>query len=178
MPDQVNSVSCNHCGATLHVPDDTRFVTCSYCGTQLEVHRSDGAIYTQVLQALDQRTQQMAQDLTAIRRQNEVEQLDREWQMKRQTLLVRGKYGDTSVPSAAGALIGSAVAVVVGCLWMAVTGTAGAPAPFVLFGLLFIAVAIIGALTSVGKAANYREAEQDYLRQRDALLRSDRQRPA
>ncbi len=46
------SLTCGHCGAPLEVPEETRYVTCGYCSSKLEVHRSGGAIYTEVLEAL------------------------------------------------------------------------------------------------------------------------------
>src|SRR5438034_11615303 len=89
---QVTSVACNHCGASLEVGLTTRFVTCAYCGSRLEVHRSGSSLYTEVLEAIDQRTQRMEQDLGLIKRQNEVGRLDREWMLRRDQLMVQDKH--------------------------------------------------------------------------------------
>src|SRR5690349_5115522 len=89
----VTSVVCNHCGAPLEMQADTRFITCTYCGAKLQLHRSPTSIYTEVLESLDQRTQQMAQDLDVIKRQNELERLDREWMMQRESMMITGKNG-------------------------------------------------------------------------------------
>src|SRR5438045_7513413 len=96
---QAVSVRCNHCGAPLQVAGGARFLTCTYCGAQLEVHRSGGAVYTEVLQEIDQRTERIERDVQQIKRQNAIEALDREWEMRRQTLMVRNKDGSTDAPS-------------------------------------------------------------------------------
>ena len=80
---RANAVHCNHCGGPLEVQDTTRFVTCSFCGCGLELFRSGNALYTEVLAAIEQRTRSIAEDVQAIRRQSAVDQLDREWQLRR-----------------------------------------------------------------------------------------------
>jgi hypothetical protein len=174
MPDSLTSVSCSHCGAPLQVPDTTHFVTCSYCGTRLEVHRSGNAVYTEILADIDQRTQQIASDVDTIKRQNEIERLDREWQMQREGLLQRDKYGRASEPSAVGGMIGSVIAVVFGVIWMIVASSSGAPGFFVLFGLVFIGAAVIGGISSLGKAAQFNDAQQSYQQRRQQLMNGDR----
>ena len=177
MADQVTSVTCNHCGAPLQVPPTTRFLTCTYCGTRLEIHRSGNAVYTEILEAIDQRTAEMAQDLDVIRRQNEIERLDREWQLKRDSLMVRGKHGSVSKPSVAGGLVGALVAGGFGVFWTVTAASAGAPGFFVLFGVLFVIMAIVMGISTATKATEYQDAEQNYLRQRESLMQSNRNQP-
>src|SRR3954464_7478038 len=98
---QVINVACNKCGASLPVTAGTRFVTCAYCGSQLEIPRSGSAVYTEVLQSIDQRTQRIEQDVEQIKRQNELEQLDRDWMMRREQFMVTNKNGVRSLPGAA-----------------------------------------------------------------------------
>src|SRR4051812_38004772 len=106
----LSSVACNHCGAPLEVGPTTRFVTCAHCGSKLEVHRTGSSMYTEVLEAIDQRTQKMAQDLEYIKRQSEIDRLDRDWAMRRDSYMVRNsKSGRVSEPSMAGSLIGAII---------------------------------------------------------------------
>src|SRR5687768_2326314 len=77
MGTQVTSIACNNCGAALQVSDATRFATCTYCNSQLAVHRTDSAAYTEVLHAVKANTDRIADDVGAIRVQNELEALDR-----------------------------------------------------------------------------------------------------
>src|SRR5687768_6903672 len=132
------SVRCNHCGAPLVVSGGARFLTCSYCNTQLEIHRSGGAVYTEVIDQINQRTERIERDVAHIKRQNEVEQLDRDWDLRRQELMVRNKNGSKDVPSAVGGIIGGTVAVVFGIFWMIMTAKSGAPGFIPLIGLIVI----------------------------------------
>jgi hypothetical protein len=167
------TVACNHCGAPLGVAADTRFVTCAHCGAKLEVHRTGGSLYTQVLEAIDQRTARMEQDLDVIRRQNEVERLDREWMMRREQFLARNEDGSTSPPSAIGGVIGAIVAVIFGIIWIGGAASAGAPAPFVGFGVLVVIIALVSAIVGIGKSASYQDQERAYQQQREQLLRAN-----
>ena len=165
------AVSCNKCGAGLEVPRGARFVTCTYCGTRLEVHRSGGAAYTEILESIEERTEQIAGNVEAIRWQNELERLDREWMLRRDALMVTDKRGGRHVPGRTGAIVGSIIAAVFGTIWTGVAATMGAPGFFVLFGVVFIIVAIAGGLYSFGKAAQYEQAETVYSERRAELLR-------
>jgi hypothetical protein len=158
------------------LPVPRRFVTCAYCGAKLQIHRSSSAIYTEVLEAIDQRTQQMAADLDVIKRQNELEALDRQWMMQREQYMVRDKQGNASVPTAAGSMIGELIAAGFGIFWTITAASNGAPGFFVLFGLAFVVAAIVGGVIGSTKSGKYRSAERAYHHRREALLR-DREPP-
>ena len=49
--------------------------------------------------------------------------------------------------------IGALAAAAFGVLWMAFAGSMGAPAPFVLFGLVFVGMAVVSAIYSFYNAA-------------------------
>ena len=168
---QTVSVRCNHCGAPLEIAAAARFLTCTYCGSQLEVHRSGGAVYTEVLHDIHARTQRIERDVADIKRQNAVEQLDREWEIRRQSYLVRRKDGSSDVPTAAGGIVAAVIAVVAGIGWLILTSAMGAPWFFALFALLFIMVGLFGAVSTLSKASGYTSAESQYRRQREQLLR-------
>ena len=164
-------VTCSRCGAALDPPAGTRFVTCTYCGTRLEVHRSGGAAYTEILESIHERTEQIAGDVEQIRRQNELEQLDREWMIRRESLMVTGKHGSRHVPGRAGALIGAVIVVVFGIFWIGSAASMGAPGFFPLFGLLVVAVALFAGVAQFMKAGEYERAEQEYQQRREQLQR-------
>ena len=104
------SVRCNHCGAPLQIPADARFVTCMYCRSELTVQRTEGSVSTEVLQRIEQKTDRMADNLGVIRLQGELELLDREWQMKREKMLVRNRRGELTEPRDMSVLAGCAIA--------------------------------------------------------------------
>jgi transcription elongation factor Elf1 len=166
------SVTCNHCGAPLAIQPSTRFVTCTHCGSRLEIHRSGAALYTEVLDAIDQRTKEIAQDVDVIRRQNEVERLDREWAMRREELMVRTKSG-AKTPTVAGGVIGAVVAVVFGIFWIGMSSTAGAPAIVPIIGIVVVIAGLVSGISTVAKASQYADEQQRYEQQRARLLRGD-----
>lgn len=178
---QATSVSCNHCGAALDVGPGARFATCGYCGSRLEIHRTVSAVYTEVLDRLDQRTEQIAEDVDALRRHAELEALDREWQLRREGMMTKGKDGKLHRPTAAVGLIGAVVMGAFGLLWTIVAGgiagTAsgmGAPSVFMvfpLFGVVFIVAAVGTGISTVVKAGEYQRAEEAYQKRRAELLR-------
>jgi len=169
----LQSLTCGHCGGPLDVPGETRFVVCAHCGSRLEVKRTDSAIYTEVLEHLEQKTEQMAEDLHALRRQQELEQLDREWAMERSSLMTASQNGPPTAPSAAAGVIGTVIAAGFGIFWTVQATRMRAPGFFPLFGLLFIAIAIFGGISTVVKADQYRSREAGYLRRREELLRRE-----
>jgi hypothetical protein len=171
MGTQATSVACNNCGAALEVGPSTRFVTCTYCSSQLEVHRTGAAAYTEVLHAIHQNTQQIAQDVQAIRQQNELEALDREWAIQREQFMTRNEDGSRSVPNATGSVVGAVVAALFGIIWIGFTSSMGGDSLFPLFGVLFIGVAIWAAIHGYRKAGAYAEAERNYQRRREEVMR-------
>jgi len=170
------SLSCDSCGAPLDAPERTRFVTCRHCGSRLEVHRTGDVFYTELLDTLQRRTDEMAEDLDVIRLQNELEQLDREWFIGREQHMDRNKQGHLHVPTTRDALLGGIMIVVFGVIWTAMATSMGAPFFFPLFGLLFIGGGLYTAINSFSKAAAYRQAESRYRARRADLLKQLQER--
>ena len=168
------TVTCNHCGAPLDIQPATRFVTCAHCGSRLEIHRTGNALYTEVLGAIDQRTKEIAEDVDVIRRQNEVERLDREWQLRREELLVRTKNGGAHKPTVAGGVIGAVIAVAFGIFWMTITSQQGAPAFLPIIGGVVILIGLGTGISTIAKASRYDEEQRRYETERARLMREDR----
>ena len=63
-------ITCGNCGAPLQVPPGVRFITCNHCHTSLAVHRSETATYTEKLDEIDARTQEMAGELAQLRNES------------------------------------------------------------------------------------------------------------
>ena len=177
----LTQVSCNGCGAALQIPANARFVTCRYCGANLEIKHTDSAVYTETLNRIDQRTAEMAEDLGAIRRAQEIERLDREWALERNGFMTRDKQGNLREPSATAGMLGAFIGGAFGLLWTimacAITGSAPAQGPFIiakvifpLFGIVFTVGAIMTGVKSSGSAAQFREAEQRYQQRRADLM--------
>lgn len=174
------SVACNHCGAPLQVEETTRFVTCAYCKSQLEVKRTGSSYFTSALERIDQNTQQIAEDVEAIRLQHELERVDREWELEQQKFMTRDEDGNVQYPRRSG--IGGIVGVGFGILWTilacAMMGSAPDVGPFgvakvvfPLFGVLFVIGAVVTTLKGSDMAQQYRAREAAYRSRREAILR-------
>jgi hypothetical protein len=194
---QLTPVTCNHCGAALDVPPDARFVTCRYCSSRLEIKRTPSTITTEVLERIGQNTASMAEDLSAIRRETEIERLDREWSQRQAELVTHDSDGNVSKPSAVGGLLGAVIMGGVGIVWtigaFGITSagkSAGLGAPnaslgffesvFPCFGLVAVAIAVGMGIKSVTDADKYSQEYERYQQRRAELLRqtpSDPTRP-
>jgi len=166
----ITKVCCQGCGADLEVNEDIRFVTCNYCHCRLEIVHDKTVTHSKLLEKIEQKTDEMADDLKVIRLQNDLEKLDREWSMKAESFMVANKEGVKSVPTATGSVVGGVFAVVAGIIWMVAASSMGAPGVFPLFGLVFIAIAVVGMVRGAGKAGGYSTAKSVHDQERRKLL--------
>ncbi len=163
------SVSCNSCGAPLKVDAQVRFVTCQFCNTQLEIKRSDSAIFTEQIDRIADSTAHMAQDLEAIKLQNEIEMLDREV-----AATANASTRAASSASRGGNLLGLAFAVFFAFVCFAMAGAAGksgAPGVFALVPIGMGLFAIVGALMALLKSSNSAERQDELRSRRDELTK-------
>ena len=193
-------VTCNHCGASLEISDGARFVTCRYCNSQLEIKRTESTITTQVLHRIDENTASMAQDLHALRRESELERLDREWNQRRAALMIKDKHGNQTTPTTAGGIAGAFIMGVFGLFWtifaFVITSPSSAPSfpsfpgmpasafpahqsfgpppiihfLFPLFGVFFMAAAVVIGIKTTTAARQYEDEQRQYQLRRRQLL--------
>jgi hypothetical protein len=119
---------------------------------------------------IEKTTDQLANKVRVLELQNDLEQLDREWDNRRQTLLVRNKDGNVSEPSAAGSMVGGMVMIAFGIFWTGMTAKMGAPGFFPLFGLVFIGIAIFNMVSGTAKAGTYQNEQGSYESRRRELI--------
>jgi hypothetical protein len=160
---------CINCGANLRVASDANLVCCQYCNSELQVVREGSGLTTRLLESMEEMKGDFGQKLEILRLQNEIERLDREWNLQQHAFMVHGKNG-SRIPSSAGSLVGGLVAAVFGIFWLVSASTMGAPFPFVLFGLIFVGAAIVGAVKGMDKASRHRSADTQYQERRRTLL--------
>ena len=174
---KVTKVCCQGCGADLQIDETIRFVTCNYCNARLEVVHDKTVTHTKQLDKIERTTEQLANNLKVIELQNDLERLDREWENQRNGLLVRGKDGSLTEPSAAGSMVVGVIVIAFGIFWTVKASGMGAPGFFPLFGLVFIGFALFGMISGAAKAGQYRNEQAAYQGRRDALIaRIDRER--
>ena len=122
----------------------------------------------------------ISDQLAAVRYQNELTRIDREWQIEREKYFVASRYGRRQIPTA-GMGIGTAlVGGVFGTIWtvmaVAITGSAPNFGPFAiakfafpLFGVAFTFFGIGWGIYCYNRAADYQRAEADYRARRQAI---------
>jgi LSD1 subclass zinc finger protein len=164
----LETVTCNNCGAPLQVPAGARFVTCTHCQTSLEVHRDASVVYTEKVSEIADNTQKMAGELAELRRNSELERLDREWEQERQQYMIRGQHGEVQEPSIVGSMIAGVLLTVFSVFWIGVASNAGAPVA--LIGVVFLIVGIAVAINGSTKARNLAAGRQRYQRRRAELM--------
>jgi hypothetical protein len=164
-------VNCNRCGATLEVDEHTRFVTCNYCHSRLAIQRTDSAVFTEVLANLEAQTGKIAESLKVMTLQKDLEQLDREWDQSRASLMVSGR-GGRSDPSYIVGVFAMVVGVLFGGFWISMTIKDGAPVFFPIFGVVFMAAAVIGGVTAMAKARQMSDRRVEYDQRRAELLKA------
>jgi hypothetical protein len=161
------TVSCNSCGAPLKVGTQVRFVTCQFCNTQLEIKRNDSSIFTEQIERIAGNTAQMAQDLEAIKLQNEIERLDREAAAGSVQSSGRAAPGGRG-----GGVFGLAFAIFFAFVCFAMAGTAGragAPSLFAFVPVGMGIFAIAGALIAFRKSSDQADRQDNLRRRRDEL---------
>ncbi len=180
------ALNCNRCGAPLEVPQKAKFITCTFCQTQLSIQRSGGAAYTEALEELGERTEQLVDDVEVLKLQGELNRLDREWMKHRERYMVRTQEGVMVVPSQSKSQVGKVILVVFGSIFtlvglfmasgvMAMSGVIGLVFMiFPLFGVGFIILGVVMCNRYAKKAAEFEEARRAYEEERRELsLRLD-----
>lgn len=161
-------VLCSQCGAPLDVPVGVPFVTCKQCGVGLRVKHEATVAYTEVIDKLAKTTDQISDHLAALRHEQELERIDREWERERESLMSTSKRGESYVPTVAAGVLAMVIGGGFGIFWTVSTASMGAPFFFPLFGVVFIVLAIGLGLANIDKAGKYQRAEQRYHQRRAA----------
>ena len=170
-------LTCNSYGAPLEVLDSADFVTCNHCSTWPAVRRTDNITFTEQLDRLAKKTEELRERLDNLNCQNYLETFDREWSFEREEYMISGRDRVRSIPETRSSVVDGIIIGVFGCLWtaMAVGITASAPlfGPFKVARAalpLFVLGGVLKSITSYSNDGEYRRAEQRYLRWRTNLL--------
>src|SRR4051794_21535805 len=128
--------------------------------------------------------EKLGEQLAETRYQNELERIDREWQIEREKYMVPDRFGRRHVPTVGGGLTGAVVIGVFGVFWtiMAFSITSGAPDEgpfglvkvfFPLFGVVFTVFGVYMGIQAAGKAEAYNRAFAAYQARRAGVKRED-----
>ncbi len=103
--DSVTAISCNRCGGTLDIAERTNFTTCGFCGTRLRVERSATSLSTVELDELRTRTDDLERNVSVLRDNQQIEQLDRQWEARRAELSISNGKHEPRLPTLHGTLL-------------------------------------------------------------------------
>jgi hypothetical protein len=101
---------------------------------------------------------------------DEITQLDREWERECRTLMMRGRYGSSFVPTQGSSLFVAIIACAAGLLLLVFGASVPHTGSFTLFGVAGILVGIAYGVSGTAKANAYRRAEGCYQRRRAELM--------
>jgi len=159
---KISKVCCQSCGASLDISEDVRFATCNYCHANLEIIHEPTITHSRLLENLDRRTANLAESVRVLELQNELEQLDRSWDIYREGALVRGKNGHVSEPSAGSSIIGGIVMIAFGIFFAVQAGSMGAPGIFPFFGVVMVLMAVFSMVKGSARASEFSSRQQQY----------------
>jgi hypothetical protein len=129
------------------------------------VHSAGGTAYTEVLEALTKKTDQLAEDVEVVRIQTELLRLDQDWENEKDHYMIRGQHGNMHVPTR-GTAVGSALAGLFFGVVLALQFGGG----FIVVGILVALVGAYVAKEATRKYDIYHSARANYQRQRIELL--------
>lgn len=156
------SLNCDHCGGPMTVPLKARYVTCQYCNSQLHIVRNESAAWTEVVEAIEEKTDALMNSVRALELRQEIQDLDAQWERTLDRYRTRNKNGEVSLPTRRGAWVGAIIACVLGVLVI----HRFAP----LIGIVVIAVGLIQMVVTLGKVSELERLQVSHQAKRRALL--------
>ncbi len=162
----VEPVSCAHCGAALEVSPQSNFVTCRYCHQRLHVRRTPSSIFTEAAEQLVASANRLASSVDSMRVHQQIEQLDREFEMAWGKRVLRSTNTKTGFGVAA-EFVGGLVAIVFLIVWT--IGASFMFPPFALFGIGMLVVVVFQMANEINVRSRFEQARIEYLNQRRAL---------
>lgn len=146
----------------MQIDESVRFVTCNYCHAKLEIVHDTSVTHTRLMEKIEQTTDRMAGNLRVIELQNDLERLDREWAVRRESFMQTSKNGHRYVPSTAGSMIGGIIFGIIGVVMIGAGASTRGTGLLALMGMLVVGLGIWSAVSGTTKAGNYQREEADY----------------
>lgn len=173
MPMSIEKIACNACGAPLEVLESTRFATCHHCGVKLSIQRTDSATFTEAIKKLEAVAERLEDRVGSLTTKNEIEALDRKWQVERERFMISTKDDGKELPTKGGALAGGLFGGAFALFWIAVSFSMTFSGPdfapfsiakviFPLFGIGFFCMIVWNAYSAFNKAEEYEQAQRRY----------------
>ena len=178
----IQALNCANCGATLEVGPTARFVTCRHCHSSLEIKRSESAEWTELLLDVAKQTVQLHDDLDAMRAEQELDRLDRDWETVQKEMASGGFaiFSKSPHASAEGAEALGFAGVIFVLLYLGVRsfntnawhfGWIAFLLQFLCVGLPVLAAILFAVRMHNSWNAQFRREREYYLKEREKLLR-------
>lgn len=164
---QLETLSCNHCGAPFEVSRNVNYIKCNQCGAQLAIHRERSVSYTEKIGQLDQGAETISQQMAELRNQLELDAVDREWERERERYLISGRYGRSEPTATYAAMIGLTAGGCGVCFLIAAAYVLDFT--YLLAGLAMVVGGIYGAASVLRRVRRFERARQAYLARRSEL---------
>lgn len=168
---ELESLTCNNCGAPLKVPESANFVKCNHCSTQLAIRRTESTTFTEQLGEITKKTDEIKQVVTELARQNKVAAIDRQWDREKEQFMIAGKDGRRHLPSETGAVFTGVAFGVVGIIWCIAAFSSGSPMG--VFGVVVVIIGVVIAGVNYAKAEEYQKAHRRYRQRRTNAARAE-----
>lgn len=175
---KIKTLKCNNCGADLKINPKIKFFNCTFCNSSLTIKTSGNIAYTEVIEDIKANTEELLINSETILIEKEIERLDREWAIKREKYRLTNDNGGSLPNSNTGiiTLIVTLIVIAGGAyglkqgFWVEEHHDAP-PYIFIILPIIFIVVMLMNTFSQINKSENYRSANMDYTRQRNALLK-------
>lgn len=167
---QIETLNCNSCGAPLSVPDTANYITCNHCSTRLVIRRTSSTTFTEQLDQIESKQDELLDKLSTLERQNQLAQVDRQWDRERERYLVTNKQGHRREPNRAAAIMSGILVLAFGIFWMVVVTSKARSPSFSLFGLVFIIIGLAVSILNYNRSAEFRRAQRRYYQRRREII--------
>jgi hypothetical protein len=149
-----------------------------YCRSSLAVRRTGSAVYTEVLNRLDERTERMSEDLVAIRLHSELERMDREWQQTEEKLDAETRALARTLAKARSEKPGFVLPIlglIMGVVLLFVLAPYGMRVGSPLIEAILIGWSGIALAVSIGKARRLERLEEGYNSLRESCITAEQE---
>jgi len=165
---------CYGCGSPLPIISNANQVTCPYCGLVNKITYDDGDP-TAAIDALNQRAEQLADDILLLELNKSLLELDRAWDQEIETYKFKNSDGSGKLLGPTEAILRASPFAFLGAWLLMIAIDTNAPINIGLiilffFGLAAIAVSVFEAYQNLKKVWSYQMAVARYYDQRDKLL--------
>jgi hypothetical protein len=154
----------------LDFPEGVRFLTCKYCSSKLEVVETETTLHTKLLEKMVERGRVLEGQLRVMQIQSDIDKLDRNWQILKESYTSYGRYGRASLPSVADIAM-QMMGMFVAAILLLLSLDRWDNIPFFLIYLFGLLMMVLLLFSQLKKLLSYERDMGKYEARRSQLLR-------